>query len=301
MDIEVGVATKAHASAYRIGDYEILQDERGEYVIKNELYNTNSKFNEETRPTMVFNIHYNPQSGEFRFTDIDSPESWPDFVLIPPKRNNNGVHLYHAWRWGRDKIREESYDLHIEGDGNSYHIWTKVRTFDSTIMKDILTDISSSNRLLQQLGISFPTPKPVDLLKILINSVTSAGDIILDSFAGSGTTAHAVLALNKEDGGNRKFILVECEDYAESITAERVRRVIRGMPGAKDAALREGLGGSFTYCTLGEPIEMEGMLTGDALPAYTSLAAYLFHTATGGLSLDESTLESRNGDGLFQD
>ena len=81
----------------------------------------------------------------------------------------------------------------------------------------------------------------------------SQDSIILDSFAGSGTTAHAVLALNKEDGGNRKFILVECEDYADSITAERVRRVINGVPGARDAALREGLGGSFTYCTWAPP------------------------------------------------
>ena len=60
---------------------------------------------------------------------------------------------------------------------------------------------------------------------------------MLDSFAGSGTTAHAVLAMNKEDGGNRRFVLVECEDYADTITAERVRRVIKGVPNAKDAAL----------------------------------------------------------------
>ena len=76
-----------------------------------------------------------------------------------------------------------------------------------------------------------------------------------------------VLALNKEDGGNRKFILVECEDYADTITAERVRRVINGVPGARDESLREGLGGSFAYCTLGEPMEIEGMLTGEALPS----------------------------------
>ena len=66
-----------------------------------------------------------------------------------------------------------------------------------------------------------------------------------------GTTAQAVLALNKEDGGNRKFILIECEDYVDTITAERVRRVINGVTDATDATLREGLGGSFTYCTLG--------------------------------------------------
>lgn len=58
-------------------------------------------------------------------------------------------------------------------------------------------------------------------------------DIILDSFAGSGTTAHAVLNLNKKDKGNRKFILVEMEDYAENITAERVRRVMQGMARGK--------------------------------------------------------------------
>ena len=83
--------------------------------------------------------------------------------------------------------------------------------------------------------------------------VCNENDIILDSFAGSGTTAHAVLDLNREDGGNRKFILIECEDYADTITAERVRRVINGVPDARDDALREGLGGSFTYCTLGKP------------------------------------------------
>ena len=122
-------------------------------------------------------------------------------------------------------------------------------------------------------------------------------DLILDSFAGSGTTAQAVLALNKEDGGNRKFILVECEDYADSITAERVRRVINGVPGAKDAALKEGLGGSFTYCTLGDPIDVEGMLTGEALPGYSELASYLLHTASG-LSLN-GELQAQNDDGLF--
>ena len=146
----------------------------------------------------------------------------------------------------------------------------------------------------------FDTPKPLDLIDRMLRIATGPNDIILDSFAGSGTTAHAVLALNKEDGGNRRFILVECEEYADSITAERVRRVINGVPGAKDAALREGLGGSFTYCTLGEPIEMEGMLTGDALPAYESLAAHLLYTASG-LSAGQGALQPLDEDGLFHE
>ena len=75
---------------------------------------------------------------------------------------------------------------------------------------------------------SFTTIKPVALLARIIRLSTDKDSIILDSFAGSGTTAHAVLALNKEDGGNRRFIMIECEDYVDSITAERVRRVIKG-------------------------------------------------------------------------
>ena len=144
----------------------------------------------------------------------------------------------------------------------------------------------------------FDTPKPTALITHLLRIATNPGDIILDSFAGSGTTAHAVLALNNEDGGNRKFILVECEDYADNITAERVRRVIGGVPAARDKALQAGLGGSFTYCELGEPIEAESMLTGEALPAYSALAAYLLHTATGA-SVGQSELAPQNPDGLF--
>ena len=141
-------------------------------------------------------------------------------------------------------------------------------------------------------------PKPSELIRQLILQGCPNEGIVLDSFAGSGTTARAVLALNKEDGGNRKFILVECEDYADSITAERVRRVIRGVPDTRDKSLRDGLGGCFTYCTLGDPIDMEGLLTGDALPEYSALAAYLLHTATGA-SAGGRDLEAQNDDGLF--
>ena len=144
----------------------------------------------------------------------------------------------------------------------------------------------------------FPQPKPTKLIKFLLEILRSDDAIVLDSFAGSGTTAHAVLALNNEDGGNRRFILVECEDYADSITAERIRRVIGGISDSRDAALQKGFGGSFTYYTLGEPIEIEGMLTGEALPDFSTLAAYLLHTSTG-LSSGVDLLQSENDDGLF--
>ncbi|MBS0482606.1 MAG: site-specific DNA-methyltransferase, partial [Proteobacteria bacterium] len=159
----------------------------------------------------------------------------------------------------------------------------------------------------------FITPKPVKVVERVIDIATRPNALILDSFAGSGTTAHAVLAANARDGGNRRFILVEGEDYADRLTAERVRRVINGyaftgtqredllrepitfsklkqantllekvqaietldgpkfdrikstvkdgaliVTGERDCAeTTPGLGGTFTYCTLGALIEMD--------------------------------------------
>ena len=98
----------------------------------------------------------------------------------------------------------------------------------------------------------FDYPKPVRLLSRIFNLAASPDSIILDSFAGSGTTAHAVLNMNKVDGGKRKFILVEMMDYADSITAERVKRVIKGYGDGKNAV--EGTGGDFTFYDLGQPL-----------------------------------------------
>ena len=144
----------------------------------------------------------------------------------------------------------------------------------------------------------FEYPKPVSLVHHILQTATGPDDLILDSFAGSGTTAHAVLALNQADGGNRKFILVEGEDYADTITAERVRRVINGVPTARDKTLQAGLGGSFTYYTLGAPIDVEKMLTGEILPEWSALAAYLLHTSAG-ISAGPTELTRQNADGLF--
>ncbi len=169
-----------------------------------------------------------------------------------------------------------------------------------TYLPDSCGSSDSANKMLSSiLGNSdFENPKPVELITHLLAFSSGPNDIVLDSFAGSGTTAHAVLALNKKDGGNRKFILIECEDYANTITAERVRRVINGVPDTNDASLREGLGGSFTYGTLGKPIEVEGMLTGEVLPSYESLAAHLLCVASG-VSVGANALEPKNPDGLF--
>jgi adenine-specific DNA-methyltransferase len=98
----------------------------------------------------------------------------------------------------------------------------------------------------------FITPKPSRLIKRILEIGTERDSIILDSFAGSGTTAHAVLQLNQEDGGDRKFILIETMDYAETITAERVRRVMTGY--GEDTKAVAGLGGGFDFYEMGEPL-----------------------------------------------
>ena len=102
---------------------------------------------------------------------------------------------------------------------------------------------------------AFDYPKPVRLIQRIIQMATSLDSIVLDSFAGSGTTAHAVLKTNMADGGNRKFIGVEMMDYAETITAERVRRVITGYSKGKKKI--EGTGGDFSYYELGEPLMLD--------------------------------------------
>ncbi len=145
----------------------------------------------------------------------------------------------------------------------------------------------------------FITPKPTKLLRRILQTATDKDSTILDSFAGSGTTAQAVLALNAEDNGSRTFILVECGNYADTITAERVRRVINGVPTAKNDTLKNGLGGSFTYCTLGEEISPEKMLSGENLPDSDTLARHLVYTATG--HAPDTMHKAKGKDGLFHE
>ncbi|ACT59323.1 site-specific DNA-methyltransferase [Hirschia baltica] len=128
----------------------------------------------------------------------------------------------------------------------------------------------------------FATPKPSTLIQRLLEIGSNPDDLILDSFAGSGTTGHAVLDLNKQDGGNRKFILVEMDQkIAPDVTAERLKRVIHGYDkgGDPDKPV-EGLGGGFRYCRLGVPLFNEfGDI--DAEVNFPDLAAHVFFAETG--------------------
>lgn len=122
----------------------------------------------------------------------------------------------------------------------------------------------------------FDYPKPLNLITEILSALTNEEDLILDSFAGSGSTAHAVLNLNKEDGGNRKFILVEMEDYAENITAERVKRVINGY--GEDKKKVDGTGGDFNYYELGLPIFKEEFLNEEL--SIEEIRKYIWYSET---------------------
>ena len=154
-------------------------------------------------------------------------------------------------------------------------IWTHQEVGHTDGARKLLKEIFHDVKL------PFDNPKPVSLIKRVFQIAAGKNALILDSFAGSGTTAHAVLDLNKEDGGNRKFVLVECEDYADDVTAERIRRVIQGVPNAKNSALKAGLGGEFAFCELGRELDIEKILTGEDLPDYDALARHVSYTATG--------------------
>lgn len=130
----------------------------------------------------------------------------------------------------------------------------------------------------------FDTPKPPRLIERILQIATDKDSIILDSFAGSGTTAHAVLNMNKQDGGNRKFILIEMMEYAESITAERVKRVIDGYGEGKKAV--EGTGGGFTFYELGETL-LDGEYINENVPL-DKIRNYVYFTETKQSATDKA-------------
>ncbi len=123
----------------------------------------------------------------------------------------------------------------------------------------------------------FNNPKNKFFIKLLISLLEKKDILVLDSFAGSGTTAHSVLSLNQEDGGKRRFILVEMMDYADTITAERVKRVISGYGTGKNRV--NGINGDFTFYELGENLfTSDGNLNDNV--SEEEIRKYIYYTET---------------------
>ena len=217
------------------------------------------------RAKMGYSIYHNSKGNSIKLLfDYDLDEN-PVYEIENEELLGKGYKCYRPrkrgkeygiWRWGADTFMERFHNnlVHFERD----RVFMKERQVDYVekypvaILEEFL-NTQGTNELKEIFGTKrFDFPKPTELIKFLLTVSTDKNSIILDSFAGSGTTAHAVMNLNKEDGGNRKFILLEMEDYANDITAERVKRVAKGY--GKDKKAVEGTGGSFDYYELGLPL-----------------------------------------------
>jgi adenine-specific DNA-methyltransferase len=182
-------------------------------------------------------------------------------LIIKNGTNENEVVFKNRFIWVQEKLNEELENgTLVKINSNSLVISYKKQNYAKEVPPNFIDSsvgvdtTENAGRMLEEIFGKkvFDFPKTPSLIEYIINFLCNQNDIILDSFAGSGTTAHAVLNLNKQDGGNRKFILVEMEDYANNITAERVRRVTKGYgTGAKAV---EGTGGLFDFYELGLPL-----------------------------------------------
>ena len=213
-NINISFAKNKMPDTYKGFNKDIRRDDIGEFAVGDTLYNHNRKFNEETRPNLVFSIFYNPVTEEIVPGEIG--EVKVGFVELLPHANGDGTHKYHAWRWSRQKIVNESYNLIVlPNPSGGYEVYTRIRDFNTTLLKDLITNVSNGDTEVQKLFGGkkyFDYPKSVDLLKILIGAVKDKDALILDFFSGSATTAHATMQLNREDGGNRQYIMVQIPD-----------------------------------------------------------------------------------------
>lgn len=191
-------------------------------------------------------------------------KQYPNILLndmeVSCGRNANQVSFKNRFIWTQEKLSNELLNKTIISCSKSLVLSYKKSSYDPEVPPNLIDSSVGVNtteeagRLLTNIfGYKvFNFPKDPSLIEYLINFQRDPNAIILDSFAGSGTTAHAVMELNKKDGGNRRFILIELMDYADSITAERVKRVAQGYgTGNKHV---EGLGGEFDFYELGASI-----------------------------------------------
>ncbi|MCH6201829.1 site-specific DNA-methyltransferase [Aquiflexum sp. LQ15W] len=228
--------------------------------------------------TLEHNVAYsnpdNDPKGEWRSGDVRSPnlrENLKYNIITPSGKIISAPEK--GWRWSESLVKEKIKigEIKFSKDENKiirkiYLSEQKGRVVESIWFGNDLGTTREANSLLKLIfenEVPFDTPKPTGLIERIIKVSSDKNDIILDSFSGSGTTGHAVLKLNKEDGGNRKFILIEMEDYANDITAERIIRVANGY-GIGSKAI-EGTGGEFDFYELGLPLFDENQNLNEAV------------------------------------
>lgn len=234
--------------------------------------------------------------------------SWPNgqtygprYDVLHPKTQKPCKVPDRGWRWTKDTFDKLlDYDNIIELHDGSFKcgsIWfakdentqpSSIKYLDEVsffLLRSIISTKSEGAISLKNFSDqTFDYPKPVDLIKLLFTSTSFESGIFLDSFAGSGTSGHSILELNKEDGGSRKFILIELEELiARTVTAERLKRVITGYEIKKQkqpSGKVDALGGGFRYCKLGEPLFDQYGNVREGV-TFKQLAYHIFFSETG--------------------
>jgi len=230
------------------------------------------------RPNMYYPFWYNKNTEGFEVGKLSRKAPKGFMEILPMKsRKTEG-----RWRWGADNAKTKIDNLYPKymPSKKQWSVFEKdyLDNRDSVTPTSVwdFKDVNSergTETFIKFLGFNksdFPNPKPVGTLKRILSIATEKDSLVLDSFAGSGTTGHATLELNKDDGGKRKFILVEMEDgVAKEVTAERVRRAI------KKYKYKDG----FEYCELGKPLfDENGQIEGTC--DFKQLATYIYFTET---------------------
>lgn len=181
MTVDIKFAKNNMPDSYKGFSKDIRTDKLGDFAVGDTLYNHNRKFNEETRPNLVFSIFYNPSTKEIITGDIG--ERKDGFIELPPHKNGDGVHKYHAWRWSKQKITNENYNLIIlPNSSDGYEIYTKIRDFNNTLLKDIITNIPNGDSEVRKLFDNqklFDYPKSVNLIRLFIDSINDKNLIVV--------------------------------------------------------------------------------------------------------------------------
>ncbi len=233
--------------------------------------------------------------GSFRVKPLEATKSMDareNLIYSIPAPDGGEVWPKRQWWWAKDRAYAalENNELYFTKDKKgewsiSYKQYLRDdsgeerRSKPFSILDGPYTQVGSAllREIFSEQGREiFQFPKPVELIERLITMLPLPDNaIFLDSFAGSGTLAHAVLKTNQQDQTKHRFILVEMLDYAQTITAERVRRVSNGY--GEGASAVAPVGGGFDFYTIGEPIFTQDGLLNDAvgLPALRNYITYV--------------------------
>ncbi len=223
------------------------------------LYNGNVAFNPKTRPNLYYPFYLNPTvktSNDFYEICLEKKSGWIEVYPVVSRKEG----IQRVWRWGRDKAREE-LNKEIVGyktEDGEFRVVQKTRHTGKVIRSlQVDKDVSSRRGTAEVEKLFgrklFPFPKPIELIKRFVAVGTELDSVVLDFFAGSATTAHAVMAQNAEDGGQRKFIMVQlpeiCDETSEAfltghktiaeISKERIRRA--GTKVKEDNSTKSGI------------------------------------------------------------